>query len=253
MKNIVSWTFVFAVGFGMPARAEDLPEDKLIAAARENPEPSTLTGVQSEMERRALAEAGNFAFRKGDQLVLSVEGHTEIYVDGPTKECEPGPVLDCGGVFKLVAFAKSRNMFVLQESVTDSLSVYLAVDRTLGKETMFGEMPYLSPTGDYAVGETLLQPTGLPDNEYPEPHIQISQRYPRGVYLMDWEGAPHIPKTGVARYLIDGWRDDDPSLNVRKRAVEVYAHLEVDGKVRARFKIRRNPGKYTFKVTTIHR
>ncbi len=245
MKTATLYTLVFgfAVTLCASVHSEELPEDKLIALARESQEAPSVPGVDSEIERRALEAAGNFAFRNGHQLVLALDERTRVYTDNP--ECKEEEEDQYGnrsyqncGSYKLIVYAKSRDLFVLQRLWNGAVD-YVVVERGMRHETLFADLPHLSPTGDFAVGTNLSQVGSGEEKQYPEPHLEISMR--GSTYHVDWDGAPHYPKKGIARYIVDGWRNDDPAIESSERAVELLAHLEVDGKVRARFKVRKIP------------
>ncbi len=252
MKNAYSGFIVCAaIALCTPCHAAELPEDELLSAARESREAPSVRGVDSELERRALATAGNYAFRNADGLVLSLNGRTAVFTDNP--ECEQDPEDKYGnkdyrhcGTYKLLAFSKIRDLFVLQQFF-DKVTSYLVVDRHGLRDTQFGELPSLSPSGDFAVGVNYSQVYGE-YKQYPNPHLEISER--DGQYHVGWAGAPHYPKKGAARYVVDGWRNDDISVARDQRAVELDVHLEVDGKTTARFKVTRVPDA-DYKVTDV--
>ena len=240
----------FAAVLCASARAEDLTEDKLMSLARESREAPSVPGVDSEIEHRALAAAGNFAFRGGPRLVLSLRDTTATFTDH--SRCGEDHDEDCG-IFKLVVYAPSRHLYVVQQS-TDEYVIYLVVDRNGGNVGEFSPLPYLSPSGDFVVGTNYTQPRSSEEPGYPNPHLEISIREARGVHHSEWEGAPHFPKKGVARYVVDGWNYDDATIEPHDRKIEMEAHLEVDGKVKARFKVRKPAnGEYPYKVRDIRR
>jgi len=221
-------------------QAATITEDELLSAARLSTEAPDTLGAGSELERRALNAAGSAVRRDGGRLTLSLRNGDTTFIDAP--KCQDiSKERDCG-VFKLLAYAKSRKLYVLQHSWYGGVA-YVLVDTAIGTEARFADLPYLSPSGDFVAGQALFGVRGPDQKEYPNPHIEISVRWPSGRYTWAWEGAPHYPNAGPknagkVKYVIEKWFNDDASIDAFERPIEFDSYIEIDEKVAARFRVR---------------
>ena len=130
-----------------------------------------MPGVDSDIEHRALAAAGNFAFRGGPRLVLSLSDRTATFTDHSSR-CGEDHNEDCG-VFKLVAYAPSRHLYIVQQSA-DGYAIYLVIDRNGGDVGEFSPLPYFSPLG-ISLSELILHSPDRATNQSSRIHIWKSR------------------------------------------------------------------------------
>lgn len=173
MKSAIFCAFLggIAIAISSTARTQELIEDKLIALARESLEAPSMPGVDSDIEHRALAAAGNFAFRGGPRLVLSLSDRTATFTDHSSR-CGEDHNEDCG-VFKLVAYAPSRHLYIVQQSA-DGYAIYLVIDRNGGDVGEFSPLPYFSPLG-ISLSELILHSPDRATNQSSRIHIWKSR------------------------------------------------------------------------------
>jgi hypothetical protein len=247
---------ILAIGFVVSTtslQAAEPVEDPLLAAARISREDPFLSGANSEIEKRALERTHNIAYRFGKRLTLLTGGGPISFVDdAPTvvvlggmgfettedPECT-GKKVPCS-TFKVLAHLEKQGLFVVQHAWKNSVDYHL-ISQVNGFTSVFSDFPYISPDGEYVFGDGGYEIVAddTPNPFEGKPHIEVWTRI-GWRYVPDWEGAPHTPPSGKPVYKFDRWVSNEGDLEIGEALLE--AHVEVDGKITARFQLRKSDG-----------
>jgi hypothetical protein len=196
MKRLLSCVAIFlASSIFVESRAEVLPEDSLLTAARSASDKDDLTSIQA-IESKAL-ELDPDSRRQGDRLLLHLgSGLTREFDDKP--ECKSqGQEAKCQ-MYRLVAHARARGVFVVAKLYYESAE-YLLVDDTSGEEAILRQFPSFSPSGKHAL-------VLLMNDEQLGFAIQIWRRDGRR-FVLEWSGSPHADGM-YTTYNLVRWQSD---------------------------------------------